>query len=108
VTELYNLKLQNAFFVGLTSPIMAVAKTIEGLAAMKAEIFQRPVDFVVVNSDGWVTGDIAVGYKTQLVKELKPDVIVGVQVEDELTALISNLENTSVLMVKPSSSLNQR
>jgi len=108
LTELDNLKLQNAFFVGDTSPITAIAKTIEGLAAMKAEILQRPVDFVVVNTDGWVTGDIAVSYKTQLVKELKPDVIVGIQVEDELTSLIANLENTSVITVEPSSSLNQR
>ena len=41
MTELYDLKLQNAFFVGVTSPIMAIAKTIEGLTAMKAEILQR-------------------------------------------------------------------
>src|SRR5208283_2550868 len=108
VTELYNLKLQNAFFVGFTSPIMAITKTIEGLAAMKAEILQRSVDFVVVNTDGWVTGDIAVSYKTQLVKELKPDVIVGVQVEDELRSLIAYLDDTLVILVEPSSSLNQR
>ena len=63
VTELYDLKLQNAFFVGVTSPIMATAKTIEGLAAMKAEILRRQVDFVVVNTDGWVTGDIALSTK---------------------------------------------
>ncbi len=81
VTELYDLKLENAFFVGVTSPIMAIAKTIEGLAALKAEILQKPVDFVVVNTDGWVEGDIAVQYKTALVKELKPDVIVGVQAD---------------------------
>jgi polynucleotide 5'-hydroxyl-kinase GRC3/NOL9 len=108
VTELYNLKLQNAFFVGFTSPIMAITKTIEGLVVMKAEILQRPIDFVVVNTDGWVTGDIAVSYKTQLVQELKPDVIVGVQVEDELRSLIAYLDNTSVILVEPSSSLNQR
>lgn len=108
LTELYNLKFKNAFFVGVTSPIMAIAKTIEGLAALKAEILERPVDFVVVNSDGWVTGDAAVGYKTQLVKELKPDVVVGVQVEEELRPLIANLDDTPVIMVEPSSSLSQR
>src|SRR5208282_423198 len=104
VTELYNLKLQNAFFVGFTSPIMAIAKTIEGLAAMKAEILQRQIDFVVINTDGWVTGDIAVSYKTQLVEALKPDVIVGVQVEDELRSLIAYLDDTLVILVEPSSS----
>ncbi len=108
ITELYNLKLQNAFFMGVTSPIMAIAKTVEGLAAMKAEILERPVDFVIVNTDGWVTGDIAVSYKTQLIKELKPDVIVAVQVEDELRSLIAYLDDNPPIIVEPSSFLNQR
>ena len=108
VRELYDLKLENAFFVGVTSPILAIAKTIEGLAAMKAEILERPVDFVVVNTDGWVTDDVAVRYKTQLVKELNPDVTVGVQVEDELSPLIANLEKTPIIVVEPSASLKQR
>jgi polynucleotide 5'-hydroxyl-kinase GRC3/NOL9 len=107
VTELYDLKLENAYFVGVTSPIMAIVKTIEGLAALKAEIMQRPVDFVVVNTDGWVEGDIAVRYKTSLVKELKPDVIVGVQAADELNALIANI-GQPMLIVEPSSSLSAR
>ena len=107
VTELYDLKLESAFFIGVTSPMMAMARTIEGLAALKAEIFQGPVDFVVVNTDGWVEGDIAVAYKTALVKELKPDVVVGVQVGDELEGLIANMEQ-NVVTVEVSSSLRQR
>jgi polynucleotide 5'-kinase involved in rRNA processing len=87
---------------------MAVAKTIEGLAALKAEILEKPIDFVVVNSDGWVTGGAAVDYKLQLIKELRPDFVVSVQVEDELRPLVANLDDTSVIMVEPSSSLNQR
>jgi polynucleotide 5'-hydroxyl-kinase GRC3/NOL9 len=107
VTDLYDLKLENAFFMGVTSPIMAISRTIEGLAALKTEIFQKTVDFVVVNTDGWVEGDIAVQYKTALIKELKPDVIIGVQEADELEALIANMEQT-VLTVELSSSLRQR
>ena len=33
---------------------------------MKSEISERPMDFLVVNTDGWVTGDIAVEYKTDV------------------------------------------
>jgi polynucleotide 5'-hydroxyl-kinase GRC3/NOL9 len=107
--DLYNLRLKNAFFVGVTSPILAVDKTIEGLAAMKAEILQKPVDFVLVNTDGWVTGEEAVNYKTKLVTALKPDVIVVVQVADELAPLILNLGNGSpLIMVEPSSALCPR
>ncbi len=107
LAELYDLKLKNAFFVGVTSPIAAMSKTIEGLAAMKAEILQVQVDFVLVNTDGFVSGDIAVGYKTDLVNALKPDVVVGVQTQDELAPLIANLKNP-VIVVEPSFALKQR
>ena len=106
-TELYNLTLQNAFFVGITSPLTALSKTIEALATMKQEILSKKVDFILVNTDGWVTGDIALRYKTALVKEIKPDIIVGLQVGNELEPLITNLD-TSVILVDPSPSLSQR
>ena len=108
LTELYDLKLENAFFVGVTSSVKAIAKTIEGLTAMKAQILERPVDFMVVNTDGWVTGEIAVRYKTALVKELKPDLIVALPQADELEALVANVKETPIIMVEPSSSLSQR
>ena len=107
ITDLYDLKLENAFFIGVTSPMMAFARAIEGMSALKTEIFQKTVDFVVVNTDGWVAGDIAVQYKKALIKELKPDVIVAVRVADELDALITNMEQT-VLTVEVSPSLRQR
>ena len=108
LTELYNLKLENAFFVGVTSPIKATAKMIEGIAAIKAQILERPVDFIVVNTDGWVTGDTAVKYKTALIKEIKPDLIVGLPQSNELEELIANVEETPIIMVESSSSLNPR
>ena len=107
VAELYDLKLKNAFFVGVTSPIMAISKTIEGLTALKAEILQGQVDFVLVNTDGWVNGEVAVRYKTDLVNALKPDVVVVVQTQDELVPLIASLE-TPVVVVEPSFALKQR
>jgi polynucleotide 5'-hydroxyl-kinase GRC3/NOL9 len=108
MTDLYNLKLENGFFVGVSSPIVAIARTMEGLNAMKAEVLQRQVDFVVVNTDGWVTGDIAVQYKTALNAALKPDVVVGVQMQDELATLMANFEDTPMVVVEPSPALSQR
>lgn len=108
IAELYNLRLENAFFIGVTSPILALAKVVQGLKAMMAEVCQRQVDFVVVNTDGWVSGDIAVRYKTALIKELKPDIIVGIQVEDELAELMANIHEIPAIVVEPSAALNQR
>ena len=92
VTDLYGLKAENAFFVGVTSPSAAVNKTIKGIALMKAEILDKAADFVVVNTDGWVEGEEAVEYKLRLAEELNPDVIFCVQQKDELAPLLVALE----------------
>ena len=107
VAELNDLKLKNAFFVGVTSPITAIPKTIEGLVAMETEILQGQIDFVIVNTDGFVNGDIAVRYKADLVKALKPDLVVALQTQDELAPLITALE-TPAIVVEPSFALKQR
>lgn len=105
--DLYELKVENAFFVGVTSPILAVARTMEGLTVLKNEIQTRPVDFIVVNTDGWVAGDVALHYKTALIKQLKPGVIVAVQVAGELVDLIANI-GQPVVTVEASCSLSPR
>lgn len=91
--ELYALRAENSFFVGATSPSEALDRTIEGLIQMKSEILEKPTDFVVVNTDGWVEGEEAVGYKTRLMEELKPDLIFYFQLRNELGLLLGALEN---------------
>jgi polynucleotide 5'-hydroxyl-kinase GRC3/NOL9 len=105
--ELYNLKLKNAFFVGVTSPITAMSKTIEGLTNIETEVLQGQADFVLVNTDGFVSGEVAVKYKTDLIKALRPDVIIAIQTQDELAPLIASLQ-TFVFTVEPSFALKQR
>jgi polynucleotide 5'-hydroxyl-kinase GRC3/NOL9 len=92
VTDLFRLRAENAFFVGVTSPSEQVNKTIKGIALMKAEILDKAADFVVVNTDGWVEGEEAVKYKSQLAEELNPDVIFCIQQKDELAPLLVALE----------------
>jgi polynucleotide 5'-hydroxyl-kinase GRC3/NOL9 len=96
VTTLHEVKMFNAFFVGASSPIQTVSRTIEGLVAMYREIMQRAeVDYVIINTDNWVEGEDAVNYKLQLVDQLKPDLIVGIQSQEELQPLLSSI-NTAV------------
>ncbi|HLE75570.1 MAG TPA: Clp1/GlmU family protein [Candidatus Bathyarchaeia archaeon] len=92
VTDLFRLRAENAFFVGVTSPSEAVNKTIKGIALMKAEIVDKAADFVVMNTDGWVEGEEAVKYKSRLAEELNPDVIFCIQQKDELAPLLVALE----------------
>jgi polynucleotide 5'-hydroxyl-kinase GRC3/NOL9 len=108
LTELYSLKAENAFFVGATSPSEAVSKTIEGLALMKAEILERTVDFVVVNTDGWVEGEEAVKYKAQVAEMLEPDVVLCIQQKDELELLLAALMKFRKIVVDSSFAVKQR
>ena len=108
LTDLYKLKAENAFFVGVTSPSEAVSKTIEGIALMKAEILEKTADFAVVNTDGWVEGEEAVKYKTQLAEKLKPDVVLCIQQKDELKPLLVALEKFRKIAVESSLAVRQR
>jgi polynucleotide 5'-hydroxyl-kinase GRC3/NOL9 len=108
VTDLYGLKAENAFFVGVTSPSEAVNKTIKGIALMKAEILDKAADFIVVNTDGWVEGEEAVKYKSRLAEELNPDVIFCIQQEDELAQLLVALEKFRKTMIDSPLTAKQR
>jgi polynucleotide 5'-kinase involved in rRNA processing len=107
ITKLTNLRLINAFFVGNTSPIKSIVKVIEGLTTLKTELLARQPDFVVVNTDGWVSGELGTQYKTALITQLNPDVVVGIKVGDELVTLVANID-TPLVLVEPSASLNER
>jgi polynucleotide 5'-kinase involved in rRNA processing len=108
ITELYNMRLQNGYFVGVTSPVTAMKQAAEGLHDMKNEAQERHVDFILVNTDGFVSGELAISYKLTLIKDLKPDVVVGVQAQDELETLMSYLGGGGVMTVEPSTALNPR
>jgi len=108
VTDLYGLKAENAFFVGVTSPSEAVNKTIKGMALMKAEILDKTPDFIIVNTDGWVEGEEAVEYKSRLAAELNPDVVFCLQQKDELAPLLVALEKFRKIIVDSPLTVRQR
>jgi polynucleotide 5'-hydroxyl-kinase GRC3/NOL9 len=99
VTDLFGLKAADAFFVGVTSPSEAVNRTIEGVARMKSEVLRNAVGFVVVNTDGWVSGEEAVAYKSRLAETLAPDVIFCIQQEDELSPLLATFEKFKTVVI---------
>ena len=108
ITELYSLEAENAFFVGATSPSEALSRTIDGMVLMKAEILRKAVDFVVVNTDGWVEGEEAIKFKLQLAEKLEPDVVLGIQQGDELKPLLIALERFAKDVVESPRAIRQR
>ncbi|MDH5418992.1 MAG: Clp1/GlmU family protein [Candidatus Bathyarchaeota archaeon] len=99
VKDLFEIKAENAYFVGLTSPSGAVNKIIKGLTELKNRAMEVDLDFLIVNTDGWVDGEEAVKYKIQLTKTVSPSVIVGIRQEDELTPILTALKEAKVLSI---------
>jgi len=108
VTDLFNLEAKNAFFVGVTSPSIAINKVMEGLTSLKKEILSSNPDFIVINTDGWVEGEDAVNYKVRLIGELNPDIIFCIQQKGEMTPLLSALEKFRKVVVDSPSAIKQR
>jgi polynucleotide 5'-hydroxyl-kinase GRC3/NOL9 len=108
ITDLFSLQAKNAFFVGVTSPSMAISRVIDGLTSLKKEILGDNPDFIVINTDGWVEGKDAVTYKVQLAEELAPDIIFCIQQGDELAPVLSALEKFRRIAVESPSAIKQR
>jgi polynucleotide 5'-hydroxyl-kinase GRC3/NOL9 len=108
ITDLFNLRAKNAYFIGETSPIGVTDRVIVALASLKEEILANNAEFVVINTDGWVEGECAVNYKTQLIEKLGPNVIFCIQQKDEIAPLISGLEKFKKVIVESPSAIRQR
>jgi polynucleotide 5'-hydroxyl-kinase GRC3/NOL9 len=108
ITDLFSLEAKNAFFVGVTSPSIAISKVVEGLTSLKREILGSNPDFIIIDTDGWVEGEEAINYKAQLIEKLDPDIIFCIQQKDELTPFLNALEKFAKIVVDSPSAIKQR
>jgi polynucleotide 5'-hydroxyl-kinase GRC3/NOL9 len=96
------------FFVGVTSPSSAVSKVVEGITSLKKNALKKGVDILIINTDGWIEGEDAVRYKVALVKSVKPNLLVGIQEQSELTFMLGALTETKKLTVETPSAVRKR
>jgi polynucleotide 5'-hydroxyl-kinase GRC3/NOL9 len=108
VKDLFEIKAEDAYFVGSTSPSGAVNKVIEGLNELKNRVMETDVDFLVINTDGWVDGEAAARYKIQLEKTVSPSVVVGIRQEGELTPILTALKESKVISIDSPQSIHRR
>lgn len=108
VTDLFNLRAEDAFFIGATSPSRFTHKMIKGLNSLNKKILARNPDLVIINTDGWVEGDEAVDYKLKLIQEIAPDIVFCLEREDELDPLLNNMGEFRKLVVDSPSAVRHR
>ncbi len=102
IRDPFEMGAENVFFVGVTSPSGAVTKVIDGITSMKKRVTKRHVDILIINTDGWIEGEDAIRYKVVLAKEIRPDIVVGIQEQNELTFLLGALTETQNIAIESS------
>ncbi len=108
VKDLFDVKAENAYFVGSTSPKKAMEKVLEGLTTIKSRVSEMDIDFLIVNTDGWVEGEDAVKYKVQLAEIIDPDIVVGIQKREELAPILTALKNRKIFAVDSPEAIHVR
>ncbi|MFC1486914.1 Clp1/GlmU family protein [Thermoproteota archaeon] len=99
VKDLFEIHSKEAFFVGSTSPSGAISKVIEGLLYLKAMVMDNGVDFLVINTDGWIEGEKVSSHKVRLAEEVVSSAVVGIQKENELTPILDALHGVKVITI---------
>lgn len=108
IKDPFEIDAENICFIGATSPSSAVNRVIEGLTHMKEKALQNNTDVLVINTDGWVDGEDAVRYKIALTERISPNIVVGVQEQNELAPILNALQKTKTLTIQPSSAVKKR
>jgi polynucleotide 5'-hydroxyl-kinase GRC3/NOL9 len=104
----FEIGAEDIFFIGVTSPSGEVAKVIDSIERMKEKALKRGSDLLIINTDGWIEGEDAIRYKVALVRETKPQIVVGIQEQSELTFLLGALTETHNIAIESSSAVRKR
>ncbi|UCF59086.1 MAG: hypothetical protein JSV15_01300 [Candidatus Bathyarchaeota archaeon] len=99
IRDLFEINAENAYFVGLTSPSRAINRVVEGLVTLKDKALDADVDFLVMNTDGWVADEGAARYKVLLTEKATPNIVVGIQGDNELAPILTALKKTKALAI---------
>jgi polynucleotide 5'-hydroxyl-kinase GRC3/NOL9 len=110
VADLFSVKPFAIIFTGRTSANGITQRVVSGIMSILKQIPEGPVDLTVLNTDGWIEGDDAHAYKAELIRQVDPNLVVGIQRNAELDTLLHNVEEEGfhVLRVDTSSAVKRR
>jgi polynucleotide 5'-hydroxyl-kinase GRC3/NOL9 len=108
VKDLFDVEAENAYFIGLTSPSKVTEDVIEKMCSLKTTALKYDLDLLIVNTDGWVDGEEAAAYKIKLIETIAPDIVVGIQHENELSLILTELKERKVFSVDSPSVIRAR
>jgi polynucleotide 5'-hydroxyl-kinase GRC3/NOL9 len=102
IKDLFDVNAEDVYFTGVTTPSGVMKKIVDGLALMTEEAHKRTnAEFLIINTDGWVEGEDAAKYKLALIERINPDIVVGIQQQDELAYVLNNLKIEKIVVETP-------
>jgi polynucleotide 5'-hydroxyl-kinase GRC3/NOL9 len=108
IRDPFEIEAEDIRFIGMTSPSGALSKVISGITRMTEKALKLGAELVIVNTDGWIEGEDAVRYKLGLVKRIKPNLLIGIQEQSELTFLLGALPEIPSIAVESSPAVRKR
>ncbi|MHC1564234.1 MAG: Clp1/GlmU family protein [Candidatus Hecatellaceae archaeon] len=99
VFDLFFVSPERLEFAGSTTSSKVRGRLLEALKRLYSEEKQRS-RLVVLNTDGWISGDGAEAYKVSLVKAVEAEVAVGLQTSGELEPVLERLEAGGLQVVR--------
>lgn len=108
IKDPFDIKAEDAHFVGLTSPSKVVDAVVESLKNFKERMLSGGAEFIVVNTDGWVEGEEAIQYKVKITENVKPNFVVVIEQKNELAPLMRALRGTVIYSVEFPAAVRRR
>ncbi len=97
VYDLEKLHPETSLFIGDTSPTLVPEKVLNGLARLR-DIALKNSELVILNTDGWISGEEALRYKRQLLETIQPNLVIGLDVSGELEKLLDWPNSTALTL----------
>lgn len=99
VFDLFFVQPERLEFAGSTTPSKVRGKLLEVLKRMCRAERQRS-RLVILNTDGWISGEEAENYKVELARAVEATTVLGLQAEGELEPILRRLEEEGFSTVR--------
>jgi len=91
-------------FIGHTSPGYVERKLIRGIQRFAAE---DKSTLTIINTDGWIEDSDAIRYKSNLVSEVNPNLVLGLAIGDELQPILNGIGSLTMKVDVPNNVLKR-
>jgi len=100
LSSLAELDPVSMFFVGHTSPTPVRDKVVSGIKKLM-ERSSASGDPLIINTDGWVSGEDACTFKARMINEVGPSLVAAIQTDNELDPIVEATRTPVVIVQSP-------